>query len=104
MNYDKERIISAYKGTKTSEYTKWENLRVFLKLTEGMKYNEIAKVINAKSDSFRKKLIAFKRANKFISNFNPNHYNRIELCITAFQKINAKDWNVVLDKFKENNE
>lgn len=64
-----------------------------------MKYSEIAVVINANAESFRKKLVGYKRAHKFLQNFDPKKYYKITLSLSVFQKINTSDWNEVLIKF-----
>lgn len=38
-----------------------------------MKYSEIAVAINANAESLRKKLVGYKRAHKFLQNFDPKN-------------------------------
>lgn len=61
-----------------------------------MKYIKIAMIIDAKKDSFRKKLIGFKKAYSFLLNFKSESYCSIKLPLSAFQKINETDWKKVL--------
>jgi hypothetical protein len=57
-----------------------------------MEYIEIANIIKAKKDSFRKKLIGYKRACSFLLNFKSESYCSIKLPLSAFQKMKLIGW------------
>ncbi|RGB21272.1 hypothetical protein C1646_778517 [Rhizophagus diaphanus] len=95
-------IIKAYKGTKEKNHERWENLILFLNLTQSMDYIKIANIISAKKESFRKKLVGLIRAKYFLKNFKPETYSRIDLSLSVFQKINDTDWNEVLNHINKN--
>lgn len=69
-----------------------------------MEYIEIASIINERKDSFRKKLTGYKRAYSFLLNFKSDSYFRIELPLSAFQKINETDWKEVLNQITNHND
>jgi hypothetical protein len=93
---DHDKIIGTYNETKKKEYTKWQHVKLFLKLTKSNNIEKIAKLLGLKNEIFRKKLEAFKKVDKYISYLHPSDFCKLELCISYFQKISISDWNHVL--------
>jgi hypothetical protein len=93
---NENQILDAYKATKSSDYTKWKNVLIFLNLTNNMDYEKIGTAINKNKDSTRKILLGFNRVKKFLSYINTKNYSNIQLGISYFQKVNSNDWNQIL--------
>ena|SRR5688572_21828752 len=96
FNVEEEKINNAFDGTKKTDFTKWINLKLFLNLTEKKSMNELAEILNLKTDNVSKKVQTFKKAMTFLSYIDEEKYDQITICITYFQKINKMDWNEVL--------
>ncbi len=98
---DKEKIIGTYNETKKRDYTKWQHVKLFLKLTKSKNIEEIVNILGLKKNNIQKKLEAFKKVDKYISYLHPSDFCKLELCISYFQKITISDWNHVLYHLEE---
>lgn len=92
---DHKYIRFIYNETKRKDYIKWQNVKLFLKLTKSKNIDEIVEILGLKKDNFRKKLEAFKKVDKYISYLHQSDFRKLKLPISYFQKISISNWNQV---------